>query len=247
LTVCLFIGLLFSKAIKRKSEKAALALFSLTGIVCLFHTGSRACWLAFVAGIFFLGLLRKSKIIIGGLIITGIIAFFALPDYMLIHFDAYRKEQSISERFMLWERAADVIKAHPFLGVGINTYNKVHEKYDTKKDSRVKGYYAHNGYLQLGAEIGLFGLAAFVIFILLYFSKLIYRARDSIPDLLLKDSLKGVLAGCFGFLCLVMVDTVFHSYQSSLLFWLFMGLGMSLFRTGMASKTTEEDTREGIL
>ncbi|MBI4971317.1 MAG: O-antigen ligase family protein [Candidatus Omnitrophica bacterium] len=229
-----FLGLLFGKAPLKTSEKILLIALLAFGGIELFYTASRASWLAFGAAVLFFGIIRRSKIILGGLVIAAILAMFLVPKYMLIHFDADRKEQSASERLMLWRRAADVIKAHPFLGVGINTYNAVHMKYDTVKDTRVKGYYAHNGYLQLAAEIGLFGIGFFILFLILFFAKVLRKARD-IPVPLFQDMTLGLLAGCFGFLCLVMVDTVLQSVQTSLMFWLFMGLTMTTLNIGLRS------------
>lgn len=231
-----FISLLFGKTPLARKEKLLLVLLIGLGVLCLFHTASRASWLAFGGAVLFLGVIRRSKKILGGLFLAGVLALFLIPNYMLIHFDLYGKEQSASERIMLWRRAADVIMAHPFLGCGINTYTLVHGKYDTVKDTRVIGYYAHNGYLQLAAEIGLLGLAAFLLFLILFFSKILRKARD-IPDPLLGDTALGCLAGCFGFLCLVFVDTVLQSFQSGLLFWTFMGLSMAALRIGLGSES----------
>lgn len=240
----LFLGILFGKSKSSKKEKVLLALLITLGCAGLFFTGSRASWLAFGGAVLFLGIVRRSKLIIGGLIAGAIIAAIVLPSHMKFHFDYFGKEQSASERLMLWRRAADVIKAHPFLGCGINTYNLSHAKYDTVKDSRVKGYYAHNGYLQLAAEIGLFGIAFFILFLILFFLKIIRKARD-IPDPAFSGISLGALAGCFGFLCLVMVDTVLQSFQTNTLFWMFMGLAMAAFNIGITS-TAKSNIERGI-
>ncbi|MBI4398032.1 MAG: O-antigen ligase family protein [Candidatus Omnitrophica bacterium] len=239
-----FAGLLFGKASLLKREKLLLALLIVFGSAGLFFTASRASWMAFAAALFFLGVMRRSKLLLGGLVIVGALAWVALPDYMLIHFDAERKEQSVSERVMLWQRAIDVIKAHPFLGCGINTYNLSHSKYDTVKDSRVKGYYAHNGYLQLGAEIGIFGIAFFILFLLLYFIRTLHKARD-IPIPVYKDAALGILSGCFGFLVLVFVDTVLQSFQTNTLFWMFMALATVMVQASF--DPAGESAKKGFL
>ncbi len=238
LSTSVFLGLLFGKHKIKIREKVLLGLLSVMGAIGLFLTASRASWLAFAGAVLFLGIIRHSKIILAGILLLGIASVFVLPDYMLIHFDAQRKEQSVSERVMLWRRAVDVIKAHPFLGCGINTYNLSHSKFDTVKDSRVKGYYAHNGYLQLGAEIGIIGLGFFLIFLLLFFAKILRKARD-IPVPLYSDLSLGFLAGCFGFLALTFVDTVYQSFQTNTLFWMFMAFSMAAYRTG----TTDQNAR----
>jgi len=235
LTNSLFLALFFGKNTLGKREKILLAILITLGSVMLFYTGSRSSWIALAFSTLFIGVVFRNKIILGGLLIVGILTPFVLPDYMLIHFDANRKEQSISERVILWKRAVDVIKAHPFLGSGINTYNRVNAKYDTIKDSRVKGYYAHNGYLQLAAEIGLFGLGFFLLFLFLFFSQILWKIR-SVPIANYANVSLGFLAGCFGFLVLVIFDTNLQSFQPNALFWIFMGLAMAVLRLGISSQ-----------
>ena len=145
---------------------------------------------------------------------------------MLIHLDADRKEQSLVERYYLWDRAISVIKAKPLTGTGINTYAVAHQRYDTTKNWRVRNYYAHNGYLQLAAETGLPGLFLFLAF-------LIYQFVWSYRRLAQKKAAGevtgywiplGLLTSMAGFLVFAFVDTVLHNEQSAMTFWYLAGL-----------------------
>lgn len=186
----------------------------------LFYTKSRGAILSFVLGLGLVLLLRKQFKILVFLLLAGIAAIFVLPRNMVIHLDADKKEQSIVERFTLWDRAIHVIKAKPWTGTGINTYADAHAKYDQTNSWRVKNYYAHNGYLQLAAETGIPCTAALLWFLAVYliksFSKIPVEPERKIKSL-------GLLAGILNFLIFTMVDTVFQSPQPVVTFWYLLG------------------------
>ena len=91
------------------------------------------------------------------------------------------EDESINQRLRFYSAALKNITIKPFLGVGVGNWKLVSIKYDTKKMKEYTvPYYAHNDFLQIGAEIGLFGLLFFIYFIFnpfislmkkIYFSK----------------------------------------------------------------------------
>jgi len=154
-------GLSYRKA-SSKIFPWSLALLMMT---CLFFTRSRGAMCAFAAGVLVLALMIKNRRFILILLFLSAATVLLMPRSMLIHLDLQNKEQSLVERFYLWDRAVSVIKAKPLTGTGINTYLTVHAKYDKTRNWRVTDYYAHNGYLQMGAEIGLPALFLFLGFL----------------------------------------------------------------------------------
>ena len=142
---------------------------------------------------------------------------------MIIHLDADNREQSLVERYYLWDRALNVIRAKPFGGTGINTYAAAHAKYDKTQNWRVRNYYAHNGYLQTAAETGLIGLGLLLAGLWLLLRRGLHRVRDY-GNAPISVRLWAVLTGVFAFLIMSLVDTVMHNNQSVKLFWLWLGL-----------------------
>ena len=140
---------------------------------------------------------------------------------MVIHLDITNKEQSLVERAELWHRAVDVVLMRPWTGTGINTYAVAHQKFDTRKSWRVQNYYAHNGYLQMAAEIGLPGTLAFVCFLFYWINRHRPRAKQNSSDAEIRW---GILGGLFAFLVFCMADTALHSPQPVMTFWYAMGL-----------------------
>lgn len=145
-----------------------------------------------------------------------------LPRNAIVHLDKQNNEQSLAERFDLWQLAINVIQAKPLTGTGINTYTKAHEKYDRKKSWRVKEYYAHNGYLQMAAEIGIPGLSAFLAFLVIFISRALHKSLSLAPPE--RNIAVGLIASLLSFLVFAASDTLLHNPQSVMHFWFFAGL-----------------------
>ena len=198
-----------------------LILFGM-GIYILYKTHSRGAWLAAFGSWVLFFLMTRNKYLIFAFAIFLLIAFFALPRNALIHLDTEQKEQSLVERYYLWDRAIHVIKARPWFGCGINTYTRNYLGFDQTKNWRVPGYYVHNGYLQIGAETGLVSLFLFV-FLLGIGLRSGYTAFRRSTDAK-KPFIAGLITGFVALLLQASVDTTLHNTQSAVLIWFFLGL-----------------------
>jgi O-antigen ligase len=204
-------------------RQAGWALLTALGLITLFLTRSRGAMLAFLLGILItLALLRHFRVL-AFLAVLAVAGFFILPRGMVIHLDAEGKEQSLVERFTLWDRALQVVKAKPWTGTGINTYAAVHDRYDRRQDWRVRGYYAHNGYLQLAAETGLISLGAFLFFLAVWFAR---QTKDLRAGPGVSGRRFGLVAGVTVFLLLALVDTVVHNPLAVMTFWFLLGAAL---------------------
>lgn len=199
-----------------------LTVLVLGGLLCLYLTRSRGAWLGFFTGTFLIMLAFRQWRLTGLLTLAAIVGVLMLPRNVLIHLDSERKEQSIVERFDLWERAIDVVEAKPLTGTGINTYTKAHVKYDKSKSWRVREYYAHNGYLQMTAEIGVPGACAFLIFLIALLTLACKRSFALLGDERVLRA--GLITGVASFLIYAVWDTLLHNPQAVMTFWFFAGL-----------------------
>lgn len=226
------LGLRFRSESKKSRLLWYLCLVLTTDLVILlFLTRSRGAILAFILAVLLPFILQKKFVWLGLFLALGTASFFLLPRSMIFHFDSNFQEQSLIERFVLWDRAVQVIRAKPLTGTGINTYTRAHPQYDTTQNWRVKNYYAHNGYLQLAAETGLPGLFIFLFFLYAYYRETLgwLKRNAGHPQ---AGILWGLLTGISGFLIMMSGDTVFHNSSAVLIFWYLMGLTVAYRRSG---------------
>lgn len=111
---------------------------------------------------------------------------------------------SFWQRLSYWRDACEIIKAHPFAGVGIGNFNLQASRY------------AHNSYLQLWAEMGILGLLSF-LWLVFFVVKRAYKSEHS-AILIISISV---------FLIHNILDFTFFMPEVSIIWWVILGLGMS--------------------
>jgi O-antigen ligase len=109
-------------------------------------------------------------------------------------------------RLQYWQETISVIRAFPLTGIGIGNFNLVHSRY------------AHNSYLQLTAEAGIIALAAFVWLTLIALTGIVRRKDGDRNHRLL------IAAAAVVFLAHNVVDFSFFLPETSLIWWVFLGL-----------------------
>ena len=153
-----------------------------------------------------------------------------------ISISQFTKGYSLKRRIATWGFTTLMIKDHPIFGSGLGTfkYNSLsyQAKFFDQGENRSLYPYgiadkAHNEYLQLWAELGLLGLGIFLWFLFSYFNYGIELLRR------LKDKYKqGIIIGLMGGIVAVLIDGIFgfplHLPATLVLFWLFIGLAVSL-------------------
>jgi O-antigen ligase len=138
---------------------AALAL----GLVALGLTGSAGGWVslgiglvAFVA----LGATRtrgRREVVLGGGLLAALLVALVLTTPLLDWVS--RKSISMRVRQVYWKATGRIIKDAPLGGVGLDNFREYYTA--TKPDAAWETVYAHNDYLQVLAETGVFGFLAF--------------------------------------------------------------------------------------
>ena len=137
-------------------------------------------------------------------------------------------------RIGFWREALRIIARKPVLGTGINTYSK-----EAQKRGDWTGYYVHNCYLQMAAEIGIVGLGAFLWMLFVLFKTACGKSLV-IKDRYLLILFHGVLAGLVGYLVHSFFDTSFYSLQLNTLFWVILGLVVSIMQIDNAALRGEK-------
>lgn len=193
----------------------------------LLLTFSRNAWLAFFVpffGSFIYGLIKKATNIIKiNAIVTacfiGVMGLFlAAYPYQLIttrfHQATRLEKMSMEQRIASLHQAQSIIKNNPILGIGLNNYTLALQKTEPNQPA---WYYqpAHNVYLLVLSELGVFGLG-FLVLIFISLTISIIKQKNS-----------------FGLLFLsLLIIGLFDHYLWSLnfgimLWWLAVGLSLT--------------------
>ena len=221
----IFIAALIAANQRLRNRLAMLALIAISS-VSLFLTRSRGAWLAFVAAFLSLGSLRSRKIV---LIFTFLLllGFFILPQstkerlYNLTDLEG----GTTWERVMLWKGTANMIKEHPVLGMGVNTYSRNFPNYKPPEYFGIR--YTHNSYLHMASEVGVVGAIIFLAFLA---SVLFYSLKGilSLPAGRRKTLAVGLFAGSVGLILNCAVDTHLYSVNLAVFFHLLLGFCFSI-------------------
>ena len=143
------------------------------------------------------------------------------------------KDPSINTRILMWKVTGQMIKDKPFLGGGIGSFKISYLDYQArflKEHPEYNKYWtnakeAHNEYLQIGAEIGLFGLGIILIIILKLYNLFINFLKKEI-DNKRKLICWGLLIGITSFLIHSLFDFPLHVPALGSAFFIILGLSV---------------------
>jgi len=207
---------------KKVVVKLFLLLITAILIMSSFWTLCRGGWLGLIAGLIFVILVtnyHRIKKVFWPLFWSSYLFFVPLIGLALFFYHNRRD----SYRFTLFHGAWGMIKEHPLLGKGIGTFMDYCALYTNNPDV----YYAHNCFLQIWAESGIFSLLCFLLFVGYVFYRSI-KVSLRMPKSLNFFLLTGLTAGLLGFLVHSFFEVHLYSFQLSFLFWVVLGLTVAL-------------------
>ena len=158
------------------------------------------------------------------------------------------KEIGIAGRICAWQDTLKMVKEHPFLGIGLDTFGLAFQKYKSTGFVRIVGKniiadYPHNEFLQVAATMGLIGLAVYLwvwITFLRAGIRLTLRNRrftaeqnkpePSDPVEGLASAVPFIIPGILASVVALLIQNQFgfSTLTTSTLFWFLMGITMAL-------------------
>ncbi len=202
-------------------------------IFCLVQTFSRSAWLGFIVAGFLMTLLlprKKFFLILGAVFMLLIILLPGVSERVVASVQA----GGDSGRYELWHGTWAMIAEHPFLGKGVGTFMAFFQDYVQGRGAM----YAHNCFLQMWAETGIFALLSFLMFLGTMLRGGFWAIRRE-PGGEKAAILAGFLCGAVAFLIQSSLNTNLYALQPSAMFWLFLGLTQAL----SCSKSSAKDFR----
>ena len=204
----------------RRSLQIGFFLLAILLGLCLLLTFSRGAWVGFFALLLFTLFLKQERF--GVVLLLFFFVFVLIIPFFRMRLLAIFMPGGDSSRFILWNVSWRMIKENPFVGKGIGTFMQRFTFYAPN----VLVSYAHNCYLQIWAETGIFSLLSFFAFLGILFFRGIRAFRLNNDYYLL-----GVMSGLFGFLVHSFFDNQFYTLHLSALFWAMAGLFGALIQT----------------
>jgi len=209
-----------------------LALVSLPlGVVALILTFSRGGWVSFaVAGLVFTLLALRRKLlrwqhVVPLIAVLGLLVFlFHEPILHRLLVDDYGSALS---RIPLSIIALNMIKAHPWIGVGINNFMVVVKQYLTPGTYGAWLAPVHNKYLLVWSETGTIGILSFILFYLAIGKEAWQCYKSDHP--VFSPLGAALLAGLCGYATHMMLDR-FGSRSALQLLWLIAAIAYSMRR-----------------
>jgi O-antigen ligase len=219
MTAGLTLGLLYNRSTKNDKRLLLWIALAIMGIA-LILTGSRGGLISFLGVVGFVTLasliLKKEETsempqsffashfgLIGGalallFVIFGVVLFLGGDNSLLRGVGLSNAEDVSNGRFHFWSIAAQIIRDHPILGAGLDAFGAAFPRYDTWSGA-LRVEQAHNDYLQIFADAGIFGFLLALAFVYFLFRESLKRIRRT-SDRFRRGTAIGALAGCFGVL-----------------------------------------------
>jgi probable O-glycosylation ligase (exosortase A-associated) len=164
------VALMLLALAKAATNWRASVAFTVAGglsVLTVIATFSRGGFLAITVGLVVYALVRRVPIgwIAGAACAAGLLFTLApLPEGYtdrLETIQTYKDDESASSRLHFWRVALDISSEQP-LGVGIQNFNHVFDRYDYLHGRFGQGRSVHNSHLQVLTEAGVFGFIVWV-------------------------------------------------------------------------------------
>jgi O-antigen ligase len=205
-----------------------LSLLALVGIGL---TYSRPTLLAIYITLWFLAWVRKDRLVIGALVLLTLLSPFVLPRSVKewakeVEYNPLRMMCN-DDRIAIYRNSLRMIRAHPLIGVGANTFMKNYKRYKEYPEYRnvvtIDYIYAHNNFLHLAGELGLLGLTVFLWLLYRVFrrGRAIYKKPTDNYERVIVLS---VLACLISFLVNGLTESSLYYSRVAVLFWYLIGL-----------------------
>jgi O-antigen ligase len=221
----------FTMWLLRERGAARVAALAMTAIivVSVLLTLSRGALVGIGAGLIWYTLFerRNSRALVAGVIVVGLALFLVVrldrgPIETGLRFKQKVASTNVQTRIEAWDAASRLAAAHPLLGVGPGNF----QIYYLDETGRPPGTrtikVVHNAYLDVGAELGIVALAAFLGYLVLVFTRLSAAIRRGLGP-------PGFATACRVSLIIAVAAAITLTEQYFAPFWLLGALATAMF------------------
>jgi O-antigen ligase len=224
MTLCLGVGLLFTGL--SRSKRFAIALGCLFMASALILSLSRGGWIGASVGLGFMGFIFAERryfhkgivmATVGSAFVIGlIVVLMSTPTIeRALTLEQGTEMANWSSRVTVWKATCSMIADHPFLGVGPGNFTLVFTQYQPV-GLGTRFYFAHNDYLHLISEAGLFLVPIILWMIFFLFSQARYKLGNQ--GRLIRGTALGTMGGGIAILIHSIVDFNLHLPANAIIF-----------------------------
>ncbi len=218
---------------KNPRAKLILGFCTVASCGCLIYTWSRGAWLGFIIGmLIFLIMYHRNTLtaLLFGLFGVPFLPF-VLPDSIIQRFTSIgdMRDTSTAYRVHIWKAVTNMIGDYWQTGVGIGeaSFKPIYSLYALSGIESAP--HSHNLYLQIAVELGIVGLAVFLLMLFVWAqSCLTFHKNETRPEKLLSAA---VFCGILAVLAQGATDYIWYNYRVFFMFWLVLGLGSAIRKT----------------
>ena len=209
-------------------ERLAAAGAAAIILAGLFLTYSRGAWLGVAAALLFVAAWRGRRAValaVGSLLATGA----ALVP--LVGWSRLASQASSSQRLYLWEAAVDMVRDHPWQGVGLDNFLYQYPRYmrpEAWPEPHIS--HPHNLVLDFWLRLGVLGLVA-LVWLQISFWRAGARAYRRLAGRPSQVLVLATLAGMIDFLAHGLIDNSYFLIDLATIFWVSFALIHCLARS----------------
>lgn len=210
------------------SKKVFKVIFLCLALLSLILTFSRGAALGLLGGMAFLSFALRNYILLlltlAGLSLSPLILPKSILEWasnvksIWVFFFNY-------DRLLIFRAAFNMIKEHPFLGIGLNTFYKNYSSYKLPQDP-YGSVAAHNAHL--GAEVGIIGffcLFNLMFYVILRLWKLYKRYKEEKGEVALYSI--GLISAFLSFFFNCLTESGLQYSMSATFFWFLVAMAVS--------------------
>ena len=195
-------------------------------MLALVFSTARGAWLAALAVAAALALVardRRARLVLPACAAAAGLAFAVTPALRAEAAHMFSAGGANAGRVGIYRANLDIVHARPLLGLGFGRYRTAAPAYYAAYPAADRRSHAHNNFLQMAAEAGLAGLAAFG----LVYATVLRRGAETIeraPDGATWAAAAGAWAGVVGFLVGGLTQYTFGDAEVAIAMWVALAI-----------------------
>ena len=197
-------------------------------VVAMVFSTARGAWLAMLGVAVALVVLARggrAAVTVAALAAAAAVVFAMTPDLRAEAAQMFTRGRVNAGRLGIYAANLDMIHDRPVFGLGFGRYQRAAVPYYAAHPTADRRSHAHNNFLQIAAEAGLAGLAAFG----LLYGTVLLRGRDAIRrarDQETWTAAAGAYAGVLGFLIGGLTQYTFGDAEVAIAMWVALAVLM---------------------